>query len=370
MTSPELAELEKALIVGISGPSSSGKTTLARLLQRIFYGVSLDSSLRLSSAQDNDNDNETKDKLNTFIIHEDDFYYPDDQIPHPHRIPYTTTPSGKTVQDWDTSAAIDTSFLAQALSYVRIHGHLPPRLQSKEDQNENAGPCVSDDLVVELRRDVEARIAAAEQGSIRPTLVFMEGFLLYAPPEGFEYKSKTKGGDGELQGVGDEHYPTDHSVLRPVHAQIGLPLFLPAPYSTVKARREGRSGYVTIGPAPEPPTTVTATVLNDQQQKQQPQQEIDLDGEDDRPPQNFWTDPPGYVDDIVWPRYVRDHAWLLVDGDSQGEKEGDIVQRVGEGVDVRLDVGVKVAPGKGAVGMEVVLRWAVEEVMAFYLGGQ
>lgn len=186
----------------------------------------------------------------------------------------------------------------------------------------------------------------------------MEGFLLFAPPEGFEYNTKTGDGDGGLEG--DEHYPTDHTVLRPVHAQIGLPLFLPAPYSTVKARREGRSGYVTIGPAPEPP----ATALNSQQDKKQEKQEIDLEGEDDRPPQNFWTDPPGYVDDIVWPRYVRDHAWLLVDGDGQG----DIVQRVGEGVDVRLDVGVKVAPGKGAVGMEVVLRWAVEEVVAFYLG--
>lgn len=49
----------KALIVGISGPSSSGKTTLARLLQRIF--------------------NNAAPTLTTFIIHEDDFYYPDDQ---------------------------------------------------------------------------------------------------------------------------------------------------------------------------------------------------------------------------------------------------------------------------------------------------
>jgi nicotinamide/nicotinate riboside kinase len=95
--------------------------------------------------------------------------------------------------------------------------------------------------------------------------------------------------------------------------------------------------------------------------------EIDLEGEDDRPPQNFWTDPLGYVDDIVWPRYVRDHAWLLIGGDDKDEGEGNIVARVGQGVDVREDVGVRVAPGKGAAGMEVVLRWAVEEVLAFYL---
>lgn len=41
----------KAIVVGISGASSSGKTTLARLLRDIFP--------------------------NTFILHEDDFYKPE-----------------------------------------------------------------------------------------------------------------------------------------------------------------------------------------------------------------------------------------------------------------------------------------------------
>jgi nicotinamide/nicotinate riboside kinase len=42
---------KKALVVGISGCSSSGKTTLARLLRDIFP--------------------------HTFILHEDDFYRPE-----------------------------------------------------------------------------------------------------------------------------------------------------------------------------------------------------------------------------------------------------------------------------------------------------
>ena len=42
---------KKALVVGISGASSSGKTTLSRLLRDIFP--------------------------NTFILHEDDFYKED-----------------------------------------------------------------------------------------------------------------------------------------------------------------------------------------------------------------------------------------------------------------------------------------------------
>jgi nicotinamide/nicotinate riboside kinase len=69
---------QKATIIGISGPSSSGKTTLARLLQRIFCGV----NLTHGNANANANTH-----LNTFIIHEDDFYFPDDQYV-PHSLPH------------------------------------------------------------------------------------------------------------------------------------------------------------------------------------------------------------------------------------------------------------------------------------------
>lgn len=48
----------KTIIIGLSGPSSSGKTTLARLLRSVFA---------------------LENKIRTFIIHEDDFYLPDDQ---------------------------------------------------------------------------------------------------------------------------------------------------------------------------------------------------------------------------------------------------------------------------------------------------
>lgn len=44
---------QKAIIVGLSGCSSSGKTTLARLLRDIFP--------------------------NSFVLHEDDFYRPEDE---------------------------------------------------------------------------------------------------------------------------------------------------------------------------------------------------------------------------------------------------------------------------------------------------
>ena len=175
--------------------------------------------------------------------------------------------------------------------------------------------------------------------SIPTTIAFMEGFLLYSPPS-TSVESKT-------------------SPLRPVHDQIHLPIFLPASYTSVKTRREGRSGYVTIGPAPEEHADSTET------EKKRTNEIIDLEQEDDRPPQNFWVDPPGYVDDIVWPRYVEDHAWLLVADESV---EGNLIKKVGEGVNVRTDAGVRVAPGKGDIGMEDLVRWAVEEIVEFYRG--
>lgn len=87
MADPEPPGNTQALIVGISGPSSSGKTTLARLLQRIFCGVRLDGSSELESKArstqgegvSSGGGQSPSGSLNTFIIHEDDFYFPDDQ---------------------------------------------------------------------------------------------------------------------------------------------------------------------------------------------------------------------------------------------------------------------------------------------------
>jgi nicotinamide/nicotinate riboside kinase len=373
-------EPPKATIIGISGPSSSGKTTLARLLQRIFCGVNLTPNAS------------TNTSLNTFIIHEDDFYFPDDQydkyplpyslshlsnpiksnpilIPpqptnqqtNPSRIPTVTLPSGKQIQDWDTAAAIDIPFLSKALTYVRENGTLPPRLRSKEDQNDEGESGVPDGIVSELR-DVVERSLSSSCSSMGKTVAFLEGFLLFSPP------------DGSMGEIKEEQH-----ILRPVHDTINLHLFLPAPYELVKARREGRSGYVTIGPAPDVSTTTTTADTNTTDTKAANETaDIDLEAEDDRPPQNFWTDPPGYVDDIVWPRYVEDHSWLLIadekgkESRSGGKSESgkvddlaDLVTRVGDGRRVRRDVGVEVAPGCGEEGMEIVLRWAVKLILEY-----
>lgn len=263
--------------------------------------------------------------------------------------------------------AIDVNFLSSTLAYVRKHGALPPRLKSKEDQNEARDSGVDEATVQRFREQVtdrlkgKKRIASTmteddgQNGKL--TVAFLEGFLLYAPPES----------------------ENPNHILRPIHDNIHLHLFLPAPYPIVKERREARSGYVTIGPDPTPPSKRNVsrddTTIKDEKERQQQQQqeEVDLEKEDDGPPQNFWVDPPGYVDDIVWPRYVQDHAWLLLPEDDgkplQKEQEEkrlgteELIKRVGEGTNVRTDAGVTVAPGKGKLPMTEVLGWAVDEVV-------
>lgn len=263
----------------------------------------------------------------------------------------TTTSSGKRVQDWDTIGALDIRQLVSALSYVRSHGILPPRLKSKEDLNEVTDSGVDEDKIRRIRDDVARRmegilLARDEKGFTKPgndslslSLAFLEGFLLYAPPE-------------------DEKHP-----LRAVHDNIHVPLFLPATYSVLKERREGRTGYVTIGPAP------TLKLDEDNNNKDRSTEsgadgigDIQDDGEP-LPHQNFWTDPPGYVDDIVWPRYIADHQWLLLPDPDVPRSEEVLKEAVGEGEYVKEDAGVLVAPGKGGADMTELLEWGVREVL-------
>lgn len=277
-------------------------------------------------------------------------------------------------------------FLSSALSYVRKHGALPPRLKSKEDQNEATDSGVNPTQVERWRTEVDKRVSEKgsnrqrlEQGSDKaasgsslsvssyPTLVFLEGFLLYAPPATED---------------------PDHS-LRPIHDQIDLHLFLSAPYNLVKSRRETRSGYVTTGPALAPVNKPDGGDA-DELRKTGQEKTVDLvkynDGD---PPPNFWADPPGYVDDVVWPRYVQDHAWLLLPQDEakeaqlRGKEEcglsqarktlpiEELLKIVGQGANVRTDASVCVAPGHGTWPMTEILDWAVKEILKYLvLGGE
>lgn len=256
---------------------------------------------------------------------------------------------------------MDVSSLARTLSHVREHAELPPRLRSIQDLNEATDSGVSPETISEIRDTVSRRFATPSNfnsnspgtGEGDVTLVFLEGFLLFAPPSSL----------GVSGGAGAK--------LTDVHDNIDLHLFLPAPYDLVKSRRESRSGYVTQGPAPLPQRSSVSGAERDEGK------EVDLQKDEvksERQTQNFWTDPPGYVDDIVWPRYVRDHAWLLLGEQGEDlrfvEDEAELIKKVGQGTNVRMDAAVNVAPGQGIKPMVEVLHWAVNEVETFWGANQ
>ncbi|KAI1333947.1 P-loop containing nucleoside triphosphate hydrolase protein [Xylariaceae sp. FL0016] len=251
------ASKRKAIVVGISGASSSGKTTLARLLRDVFP--------------------------NTFILHEDDFYRPENELP-----------SRDGLLDWDCAEALNIPDMAKALSHIRAEGTFPPFVDSKEDQN-SIGQCpVSDVKISAMKSRVAAWLEPGQPGHAFAAsglrVCLLDGFLLYTP------------------------------ALQPATDLLDVKLFLLVSRARATQRREARDGYVTI--------------------------------------EGFWTDPPGYVDKIVWPNYVQSHAWLFEDGNVEGRLKSTVLE----------EKGIKALPaaweGKGLdLDMETTFEWAVETMM-------
>ncbi|KAH7064960.1 P-loop containing nucleoside triphosphate hydrolase protein [Macrophomina phaseolina] len=241
------------LLLALSGPSSSGKTTLARLLRDILP--------------------------HAYILHLDDFYKHDSEIPV----------NGAGVQDWDCLGAIDVPALRRTLAHIRAHGEPPADYVSKEDKNA-VGDCGIDDAAIAAcRARVEALFARArvrEKWGAR-RIAIIDGFLLYSQ---------------EMAELG-------------IRDQFDIKLFLRTSYQTAKRRREARTGYVTL--------------------------------------EGFWEDPPGYVDDIVWPNYVKDHKFLFKGGDVEGELDEEVCKQIG----------VQAMPKDAAEDMGKVLEWATSVIV-------
>ncbi|KAI8634098.1 nicotinamide riboside kinase 1 [Xylariaceae sp. FL1651] len=265
----------KAIIVGISGASSSGKTTLARLLRDVFP--------------------------HTFILHEDDFYRPENELP---------TKDG--LLDWDCAESLNFEDMARALEHIRAEGTFPPFVDSKEDQN-SIGACpVPDSAISAAKARVEAWLAPGQPGhwifssSSSPELriCLLDGFLLFGP-------------EPPLRRITDE--------------LLDVRFFLTVSRQKATARREARDGYVTL--------------------------------------EGFWTDPPGYVEKIVWPNYAASHAWLFEDGDVEGRLKGDVLKEkdiLTLAPHARLGDGEVEGNGEGQaldVDMHVMFEWAVETLM-------
>ncbi|GAP83734.2 putative nicotinamide riboside kinase 1 [Rosellinia necatrix] len=187
----------KAIIVGISGASSSGKTTLARLLRDTFP--------------------------HTFILHQDDFYRPENELPYKEGL-----------LDWDCAEALDFDAMERALEHIRSEGTFPPFVDSKEDQN-SIGTCpVPEASIRAAKSRVEAWLASGRAGhaifpppssssssSSEPKLrlCLVDGFLLFGP---------------------------DPPLRRLADGLFDVRLFLTVGRRRATARRTARDGYVTL----------------------------------------------------------------------------------------------------------------------------
>lgn len=187
-----------------------------------------------------------------------------------------------------------------------------PEVDSKEDQN-TVGECPV----------TPAQIAAAKQKVDSWLQPGQPGSLIFPP----------------LSSPTDEHHPHQEqasqkrSGLRiclldgfllysPAHLPSILPaldvkLFLLVSREKATERREARDGYVTL--------------------------------------EGFWTDPPGYVEKIVWPNYVDAHRWLFRDGDPErGMLDEEAMRKYG--VSAQVGKGLDVPFGE-------TLDWAIETIL-------
>ncbi|EOA90579.1 ribosylnicotinamide kinase [Exserohilum turcicum] len=237
--------MSSPLLVGISGPSSSGKTTLSRLLRDVFPPSKL------------------------FILHLDDFYLTDAQIPLKNG-----------VQDWDCIESLNLPQLKQALGHIKEHGKSPEWLVSQEDQNSVGEHGVPPAEIDRLRGHV-AKLLEDKPDWHGKRLCIVDGFLLFSED------------------------------MKDIRSMFDVRLFLRTSYQTAKRRREARSGYVTL--------------------------------------EGFWQDPPGYVDQIVWPNYVQDHKFLFKNGDVDGELDGHVCK----------SAGIHGMPREAEENMTKCLSWAV-----------
>lgn len=177
-------QLEKPLIIGLSGASSSGKTTIAELLRNIFP--------------------------DTVVLHEDDFYLPDDQIP-----------VNETIQDhdWDCSGAIDFDSFTTVI--YKLKHDIPFHMNNYVHVEEGN---VSNKITVDvnLKNSVIALLQKKSKGLLSQRKIYLvDGFLMYHHKELLEL--------------------------------MDIKLFFRADYLTLKSRRMSRKYTIDSGVWTDPP---------------------------------------------------------------------------------------------------------------------
>ncbi|KAF9404037.1 ribosylnicotinamide kinase [Mortierella sp. AD011] len=169
------------ITIGLSGPSSGGKTTTSRYLRSILP--------------------------NSTIIHQDDFYLPEDQLPIDPKTGHA---------NWDCPEAIDFDSLISTLTFVKEHGKFPDGFDSLEDKNpvgsETSSDPIPDQVLESWREQIMDQIPQDKRPHTK--FVIIDGFILY--------------------------------VNERLRKTIDVKFYLSASYQILKERRESRKGYATL----------------------------------------------------------------------------------------------------------------------------
>lgn len=144
---------------------------------------------------------------NSTTVHQDDFYFPETQIPIDPRNGFA---------NWDCPEAIDFKAMNATLNHVREYGEFPEGFDSKEDRNPVGSKTQSEPIPQSILDDLrdEILVLIPEEERWTTKFVILDGFILYV--------------DEQLRDA------------------IDIKFFLTAPYQILKDRRESRKGYATL----------------------------------------------------------------------------------------------------------------------------
>ena len=350
-----------ALMVAVSGCSSSGKTTLSRMLRDLFPG--------------------------TLILHEDDFYRPEAELPvrHGHR-------------DWDCVEAINVADMAAALCYVCSHAELPVSIM-KTASSSKAGWRTDHGILQkehkylqEMEREGEEYASSQRAAAVSEALEQGCGGARAGAGAVAIQQNSTDMSSSHLSSVSSSSFssssstisssakslttPSLNTSIQPAHESkeeqniIGVNPVCRSEFDLLSqkvkawlaALPRGRTvpkicimdGFLLFTPALESVSRffdLRLFLLVSREKAVQRRSVRDgyvtLEG--------FWKDPPGYMNTIVWPNYAAAHAWMFVNKDAESGVL-DAERLAEKGVVAQTDKGPD-------VDMHVTLNWAVHQIM-------
>ncbi|CAL9727910.1 nicotinamide riboside kinase [Monosporozyma unispora] len=163
---------QKVVLIGLSGCSSTGKTTIAKLTAELVNQSTL--------------------------IHEDDFYKHDDEVPIDPK---------RNIANWDSPEALDFPLFRKELGHIRESGDIKTELI----HNNNVDDLKKFKIKPEILENLKQNYSAIDSNL---KIVIVDGFMMFNDPE--------------------------------VRSKLDIKILIRAPYEQLKQRRAARLGYQTL----------------------------------------------------------------------------------------------------------------------------